>query len=382
MKKLTSRLRDLCGKHSHWSVSGAEDPGEGEHKVMAKLRARPADTNPVLIYGLDADLILLTLLNAKSPAYLVREDSSFGNVILNQFGEEDLSYLSIDVLKQTLPTDVCIPEYVAAMSLLGNDFLPHSLTIKIKDDGHVILLKSLEELHRQGGSLITHSEDQWRINHDSLWSILKTWAEHEEKRMLATIKKKVQLRGRVQMCLDTKPLEWLVEAPLVWKGEAWNIHPQWREVYHRDWLQCKTLSQIHQTCREYLYGLQWVIDYYTGQRPVNMQWSFSRLVPPLWGDLISYLERDCYEEFELSTSAPIQPSEQLAMVLPLESWHFIEEPSLRSLPSRLPQFWPEHFEFFSAGRIHMWECEPLLPSLPVDRIRDAVKQTKDCAGTM
>jgi 5'-3' exonuclease len=110
---------------------------------------------------------------------------------------------------------------------------------------------------------------------------------------------------------------------------------------------------------------------------VNMQWCFSRLLPPLWCDLVSYMEKGLYEEFTFPPSSPIQPSEQLAMVLPLESWHFIEDASLRCLPLDCPQFWPSSFQFFSAGRIHMWECEALLPILPVERIRSAVKQRLD-----
>ncbi len=381
MKRLGAKLQELCNKHTHWSVSGAEEPGEGEHKVMAKLRQRQADDSPVLIYGLDADLILLTLLNAKSPAYLVREDSAFGNVLLNQFGEEDLSYLSISVLKQTLPPLVNIETYVTAMSLLGNDFLPHSLTVKIKEDGHLVLLKSLVALQEAKVSLVDQQEGQWRVNHDGLWSLLKLWEQQEHQRMLVTLKKKIQMRGRVQSCLDTKPLEWMVEAPLLSKGESWTLNSSWKEVYRQTWMQCKNQSQINQTCREYLYGLQWVLDYYTGQKAVNMNWCFSRLLPPLWCDLVQYLERGLYEDFTFPVTAPIQPSEQLAMVLPIQSWHFLQEPSLRSLPSLLPQFWPERFGFFSVGRIHMWECEPLLPILPVERIRDAVKPNAECALT-
>lgn len=366
MKRLTRRLQTLCSKHAHWSVSGADEPGEGEHKVMAKLRQRDADTDPVLVYGLDADLILLTMLNSKSPAYLVRETSEMGVVQLNSMGDEELSYFSLDALKQTIPPGVDLPSYVAGMSLLGNDFLPHSLTIKMREDGHQVLTKSLINLQ-----LVIEKDGLLMINHDDLYSIVKEWAKDEDRRALVTFKKKLQMRGRVQRCLDTKPLDWMVEDGLIYKqGDQWMIRSEWRDRYQTNWLQCDRRADVMKICKEYLYGLQWVLDYYTGQRPVNLQWSFSRLVPPLWSDLQECLERGETGDIQIPWSEPIQPHEQLAMVLPFESWHFIEDPSLRSLPSRLPQFWPTSFEFFSAGRIHMWECEPLLPILPVQRIRD------------
>ena len=59
------------------------------------------------------------------------------------------------------------------------------------------------------------------------------------------------------------------------------------------------------------------------------------------------------------------------MVLPLESWHLLEKAPLhlRTLPSRKPYYWPSRFDFFSAGRLWMWECEPLVPILRVDELR-------------
>lgn len=374
MAKLSKTLEALCSKRKGWSVSGSEEPGEGEHKVMAKLRARAADSKPIVIYGLDADLILLTMLNAKSPAYLVREDSALGHVQLNGFGEEDYSFFSINVLKQTLPPTVEILTYVAAMSLLGNDFLPHSLSVKIKDEGHTVLVKTLESLQ---SPFVENMDGLWKINQDSLYKIISSWSLQEERRVLHSFKKKVQMRGHIQETLDTRPVYWLVEGPLVKRGEdGWWLDPSWKDVYHTQWLQTQRKCDIQSVCREYVFGLQWVLDYYTGQRPVDMQWCFSRLVPPLWSDLQEYLEQIDYIEIPRREVKPIESHEQLAMVLPLKSWHFVQDPSLRALPSLLPQFWPQRFGFFSAGRIHMWECEPLLPVLTVERLRFAVAQCR------
>ena len=374
MKRLSVKLQELCSKRTHWSISGAEEPGEGEHKVMAKLREREASQDPVFVYGLDADLILLTMLNSKSPAYLVREDSEMGLVQLNSFGEEDYSFFSVEVLKQTLPASLPISSYVAGMSLLGNDFLPHSLTVKIKEDGHDTLIRGLKALLEANVSLVKETDGNLSVNQDALHQLFCIWAQDEPSRMLQTLKKKLQMKGRMQACLENRPLEWMVESGLVWKeNEVWTLHSQWKDVYRKQWLQCERTCDVESVCNEYLFGIQWVLDYYTGQTPVNMLWSFSRLVPPLWSDLESHCRLGLYKVPQMTYENTIQPSEQLAMVLPLESWHLLQDTSLRSLPSRLPQFWPLSFGFFSAGRIRMWECEPLIPVLPIQRIRSAVK---------
>lgn len=369
MKRLTARLQKLCSAHPQWSVSGTDEPGEGEHKIMAKLRAKEASSDPVCIYGLDADLILLTLLNAKSPAYLVREDAEMGVPILDGLGEEQFSFFSVDVLKQTIPSD--LPSYVAAMSLLGNDFLPHSCTVKMREDGHASLVKGLRMLEQEGIPFLIPQGSILQINHDAVWRIISHWASEESDRLLRTLKKKLQMRGRSERTLDNRPLEWMVEQGMAWKaGDDWKLTPSWAQIYRSKWLVCETRSDILSVCREYLFGLQWVLDYYTGQAPVEMTWSFSRLVPPLWTDLQQFLETEVYEPFVFQPRSPIQPSEQLAMVLPQESWYLLEDPKLRELPTLLPQFWPLRFEFFSACRTKLWECEPLLPSLTIDRVRD------------
>ena len=63
------------------------------------------------------------------------------------------------------------------------------------------------------------------------------------------------------------------------------------------------------------------------------------------------------------TKAQIKPQEQLAMVLPLESWYLLRDPLLRTLPSKMPQFWPRSFGFISLGKAWMWECEADIPIL-------------------
>jgi 5'-3' exonuclease len=129
-------------------------------------------------------------------------------------------------------------------------------------------------------------------------------------------------------------------------------------------------STLAAICKDYFIGLQWIVDYYTGQKPVNMKWYFSRYIPPLWSDLYDYAQRNSIQvEAIEDTSGPIQPQEQLAMVLPMESWHLIEDKRLRLAPSRIYGYWPVSFGFFSAGRSWLWECEPLIPILSVVMLR-------------
>lgn len=307
----------------------------------------------------------------------MREDSEMGVVQTNLLGEESFSYFSIDVLKQTLWSGKTIEymdvlEYVAAMTLLGNDFLPHSFSIKIRDDGHKFLVGELKNLLESGQRLLKQEDGLWKMNYESLHWLLKRWVSVEEGRVLHSFKKKIQMRGNTQMSEETLPLQNPVEFEIVQtQNKEWSLKQGWQSIYREKWLFCRDSSDLEKCCREYLVGLQWVIDYYTGQRDVDMTWFYPRLIPPLWQDIELYMSLGKpIPEPSLSSVDPIQPEEQLAMVLPLESWHHISPTSsLRSIPYDFPQYWPSKFGFFTAGRVWTWECEPLLPILPVQALR-------------
>lgn len=376
MKLLSGRLDTLCKKHKGWALSSDMESGEGEHKIMNLLRSEERK-GPVLVYGLDADLILLTMLNSSCETYLMREASEMGIVQTDVFGQETFSYFSLEALKtalwkDTTPTYADILEYVSAMSLLGNDFLPHSLSVKMREDGHTFLLSELKALKESGQQFIKEDGSLWKINYDAVHWLFNRWKDVEEDRIAHTCKKKFQMRGNMQLTLETKPLEDPVEKEiLVRVDKQWSLKKGWQDHYHKQWLFCNSDGDVRKCCREYLMGLQWILDYYTGQRPVDMTWFYPRLLPPLWSDLYRYLDQGQeIPEPTVSKAAPIQPVEQLAMVLPLQSWHYIPSKSpIRQLPSRYPQFWPQQFGFFSAGRVWTWECEPLLPVLPIQVVR-------------
>jgi 5'-3' exoribonuclease 1 len=168
-------------------VSGAEVPGEGEHKIMEYIRKRkeneslPANTRHC-IYGLDADLIFLGLVTHEPHFFLLREkidfQAAFRKVRVEKVeaakmdrdirGEFELlslgilrEYLSLEFayLEKRLPTGVydlerIINDFVLLAFLVGNDFIPHSPTLEIREGAlNSILFLYKELLPRFGGYL-------------------------------------------------------------------------------------------------------------------------------------------------------------------------------------------------------------------------------------
>lgn len=378
MEKLGIMLKVLASRQGKWIVSGVDEEGEGEHKIMRWLReGRGLDKGgkggPVIVYGLDADLILLTMLVGEQMGldmYLLREKQEFGNRDYIPGSQQLYQFLNTKEFQMRLGLSGAneVLNYIALMSLMGNDFLPHSLTHKLADGGHDCIVEELTGLRKKGWLVGADG----RFNRELLIQIFKKWSMDEDSRMLHMIRKKMEQATRgVGKGMDPSegmPLEWAVEKDFIVSArgglvEGWNdmywswIHPHWDES-HKEYI-----------CSEYLKGFQWIIDYYRGEA-VNTSWMFPAWIPPLWSDLASYTKDVGVIESE---EVRPEPQEQLAMVLPLESWGLIRNRELRRLAALAPQMWPSKFGFFSLGRKWLWECEARIPVLTAGRLREILR---------
>jgi 5'-3' exonuclease len=187
----------------------------------------------------------------------------------------------------------------------------------------------------------------------------------EESDLLEAIKKKhfskpMPPRNETEkrmLPVQQLPLEWNAEKQF---GTLKALHEDWKEKY-------QNITPV-EASSSYLYGLQWILDYYVG-KDILTSWYFAWHLPPLWSDFYSYLDNCRVKRFIPPPAHTITPQEQLAMVLPQDSWHLVRDSNLRRLPTLLPQFWPEKFGFMSLGRQWMWECEADIPILTPGRIR-------------
>ena len=135
----TPYMRDLAtavrSRFPEIEVSCTAEPGEGEHKIFQKMKTG----EETVIYGLDADLILLSLPYPN--VRLLRENPDF------QIKASGFSLLSIRELAKVLP--MAVPQYVALCVLcLGNDFMPALGMFSLREGGHERAL----ELYAQSGN--------------------------------------------------------------------------------------------------------------------------------------------------------------------------------------------------------------------------------------
>ena len=388
MRRLSTELEGLrgrCGGRT-FVLSDTESAGEGEHKIMSWIREQGKELKgSIMVYGLDADLLLLTMLASMSTAadiVLLREHVELGGAVKVD-GEQVYVTMSIGELKRVIgiQTEETCLRYVALMSLMGNDFLPHSLTHRLTEDGHDLVLRELDK------PIVKRDQDgAWVYNEGVLMDICKRWARDESYRLQKMVERKRAVAklpprtgpdGQPPPEHESWPLQWDVEKLLVdadgdlrqdWADMYWTfLHPRADDEFKR------------RVCSDYLDGLQWILDYYTGQRTVSKEWMFPCWLPPLWSDLVKGVKgapsgAGGVRGVSSVGDTPLKPCEQLAMVLPRESYWLVEDARLRRIPVLQPQWFPVEFDVHSIGKRWMWECEVLVPVVTKGALRAAVAE--------
>lgn len=406
MANLASALRDYAKTDPKIIVSPADIPGEGEQKLVEFLRThKPADA---VIYGLDADLIILALWTSHTLGTnidLFREDVEFSGAIKeNIHGSEEYLYMNIKHLAQavfsqyvsttassgapppTLPQFV--QDFVGLMNLLGNDFVPHGMALKIRAGGIPILLEQYMQLPRPIVQQST-TTGVWEYNPVAIRAYFEWLAGQEPQLMLESIKKKFTTRVGATPSRDPveqamaryndTPVEWRAERDMVYYKrvpglDAPQLHlkPNWRDVYETQALGRADPLQVTKT---YLESLSWTLAYYAGT-PVDTHWYYPWFLPPLTGRIVDYLKTNPMPSAPSTKQPPLTPTEQLAMVLPETSFHLLSA-ELQTLPRQHPWAWPVDWPYYSYGRRFMWECEPLIPLIQPGQIKQWVEAALD-----
>lgn len=380
MERLGARLKTLSGRGLKWTVQDASAPGEGEQKIMEYLRGHSGNKDYV-IYGLDADLIVLSLLHQQrcpdAKVWLFRENIEFGEMVCNSLGEETYVYMDIGVLQKYLEDQLCgssrgsgsdaILNYAMAMCFLGNDFLPHGLSQKMSDEGHAVMMEILKAALAEGKPLLV--DGQWDL--EGIRYFVRQLAKTERGDIERSLRKKMSHQPKITE--ETHPD--FYPAPKVehdfFDGDRGPMKWRWQRIYYENYIGGAHKLAARAAARHYFEGLHWIRAYYFGE-PCSNEWYYPFFLPPLWSDLLTYLDSLFATSLEAArdqTIAKPKPQEQLAIVLPVESYWLIRDPALKQLPYKAPQYWPIEYSLFSCGKKWMWECETQIPLLTLRSLR-------------
>ncbi len=406
MNKLSIQLKKYFENKKDLKViiSDSNIPGEGEHKLLKHLRENYKENDYNMIYGLDADLIMLCLIANKPNIFLLRETVEFNNKI-HVDGYKFL-YLSIDNLKKHLieeimirmdeqflskeQKDKIINDYIFISFILGNDFIPHSPSVGIKNGGIDLLLDLYTRYYLELKSNLVILEEK-KINHDFLKNIIRDLGMMEDS-LLETFNKKRNRRKRNNRTYDNnfeREKDNLNMLPQYNRDIEIKINQGnfgWRDRYYKylfninNRLESDNRYEVDKICHKYIEGLFWNFHYYNYEC-ISWEWSYYYNYPPSFNDIYLYIDKYVSDInlLQLPKSRPFKPFEQLLMVLPQESKHLLPVnlgSKMIDINSEIIHYYPIKYEIDLTNNNYLWECHPKLPYIISDEIRKVVKEAK------
>ena len=395
MAKLQSSIQARIRNDRGFSLSAADEPGEGEHKIFAKIAAAPI-TAPVYVYGLDADLIMLSLMAHRPRIYLMRES-------VDGPADAMYTYLDVDKLRIGILTQVIdkykwtvdpvvihdpfgqearntIESYLVLCFLLGNDFLPHITSLSLKKDGHVKLLEAAQTVK---GKIVIDG----KINMEALLQVLRDLQKEETDTFLAINTEYLNKRfygsgvkgGAGGSGATVNADAWY---PMEHKDTALATAislagQKWRPVYYKHCFNTKIndTKTVMSACRLFMQGILWTYAYYKRNK-IDPAWYYPYGYAPSLLDLantlsVSLAEFDgVLDKWRTTRDALtfVHPDVQLLTVLPPSSVPPLLQKYTTHPAHGLAHLFPVDYPIKTYLCDKLWQCVPVLPPIDIDLV--------------
>jgi 5'-3' exoribonuclease 2 len=400
MKKLNDTMVSTYKNPGKYNVnqiklSCSNEYGEGEHKLFEHIRLFPEqhrDENTI-IYGLDADLIMLSInhLPISNKIYLFRETPHFISSINADLEPNESYIMDIPELAKVITLDMNngeelnteqqknrIYDYIFLCFFLGNDFMPHFPSVNIRTGGINKMINAYKEtIGATNDNLTNGTKIFWK----NVRKLVQHLAHYEEEFIRQETKSRDRREKTGNMPNETPDEEFK-------KFESTPTHdrtiekyinpfkPNWQTRYY------KTLFNIEiddvrrkQICTNYLEGLEWTMKYYTTGCP-NWRWCYNYNYPPLFCDLIHYIPYFDTEFIVDSMPAPVSELTQLCYVLPKQSLHLLPEKLYKNLLKDHDDWYSTNSSFVWAYCRYFWESHVNLPHIDINELETFVKENK------
>ena len=386
---------------SYYIVSGSNEVGEGEHKIFKYMRDNrlKLKNKPMVVYGLDADLIMLGLnhLDVSNQIYLFRETPEFIKSIdsslipnenymiyLNELSRGIESNMKTAMKSQatvaspathahapaTQSTNV-IKDYMFLCFLLGNDFLPHFPSVNIRTYGIEILMNAYKQvLGNSTKTIICDNKIKW----SNLSKVINVLAENEKDNFIREHNNRQRLSKRSYQCSTyEEQMKKYNMLPITNVEKELYIDPTnygWERRYYDTLLHCNNYKyNVKKICINYLEGIEWTFNYYSGN-DIDWNWKYNYHYPPLLRDLNRYIPHWNYDILNIETPTnDINEYIQLAYVLPKEKLSYLPSKYHYILLKELGDYYLEEYDMEWSYCKYMWEAHPNLPQLSVKKIK-------------
>ena len=320
------------------------------------------------MYGLDADLFMLSLTTHCPKFYLLREDQ-FATVW------DDTLFYKVDIgkLRQELvekwgdmftTESRLIDDFVFLCFFTGNDFL-HALPSCHNLFNDILFLMDTHQRIMNGEYLTDGS----KLNLQPLLKFLKKISKTES----ASISQQFYRQNFPNVTLNSS----LIDVRNPQKGICFG---KYRNLYYKKaGVNSYNQKQVNDFCIHYIQGLDWVLNYYHS-RPKNWRWFYPYHYTPLVRDIIYCIENCRLSHVSNIEHPPILPFQQLLCVVPPKSKNLLP-PHLRPLYNgKLKKYYPEDYELDYEGKHRDWEAIAMLPFVSLDEIIEEYEKASEKYG--
>uniref|UniRef100_A0A6C0F5J8 Xrn1 N-terminal domain-containing protein n=1 Tax=viral metagenome TaxID=1070528 RepID=A0A6C0F5J8_9ZZZZ len=359
MSKLASRIKNFAmigafskhiknpTKQYKVFISDANLPGEGEQKIMQFIRNGSPKLNgespSMVIYGLDADLIMLSMQLQKN-VKLLREPQNT-SVEIQSYSDSEFIYFDVDKCADCLIKDFNLSHYdrkqiiddiIFITFFGGNDFVEPFVHTKMRDNGLDKILtaytKGLPQHIMQDNILNIDAFITFLINLGSIEDIaVKKLAVKAKGSGSMSRKPKGKLTPQQQYEFDVQLYEHSFYTETcnpfhTYYQSLYNLidfkdlHINWKAQYNNYYFNSSVKSTI--VMDDFVRCLSWTWKYYNQDNCPSWLWVFKHRNAPLCSDFLEYMQNlsetkfnDLWNSVDLDDS-PLSPIEQLIAVLP------------------------------------------------------------------
>jgi 5'-3' exoribonuclease 2 len=360
-------------------IDNSNNAGEGEHKLLEHMNNNKdlhKEKNKV-IYGLDADLIILTMLKGYPNTYLFRESCYYPFKV-----DEKIEYLFMDVieLRKEIMIDFGISEYehsdnafqdyIFLTFLLGNDFIPNLFILKIQKDGFEYMRDIYKNGLKQFKRFLLSDKG---IDLEFLSFIIYGLYKNENKLLYD---QSVDI-ARWKPYLNPKLTEYERKKALIGyypyyikeKDTIQLGNKGWVERFNTYWLGDNEPEILNNVVINYLEGLEWILAYYSNGCK-NWFWHYRFPVAPNLYSLYQSIEQmrkntkymNNIVETKYFNNLKALNLYQLIVVIPKKSLKVIPK-EYRDLYIK-PEFaylMPSDFKLLTLFKRFFHECYAVLP---------------------
>tara|TARA_A100001015_G_C15041706_1_gene740124 strand:- start:1987 stop:3537 length:1551 start_codon:yes stop_codon:yes gene_type:complete len=367
-------------------LSLSDEPGEGEHKIFEYIRNNKLDhiSSNTLIYGLDADLIMLCLnhLDFCPNIYLYRETPEFIKHLDDTLEPNKDYLLNINMLADKLCLKLTnkdnfnvkvIQDYILLCFFLGNDFMPHFPTLNIRRNGIEILMETYNKCMSEDNTfcLVHNNEIKW----NNIKKLLELIANEEQSIFIYETKyrEKLQKRHYPTNTLEEKENK-LLNIPIVDRSKEIYINPNengWENRYYDICLHMeRDKIRLNQLCTNYMEAIEWTYKYYRiGCQDWN--WKYNYNYPPLIKDLIKFIPYFETIFIEKKEKKPIHPFVQLSYVLPPSS-HYLLPNNIVNKLKEIPECFPNDIKLEYMFCRYIWEAHLNINDVEINRLKEII----------